>query len=158
YRNLFLTMAIGGLWHGANWTYLVWGCFHGVLLLIERFFKAVGVSLGRMWILKWIITFFLVNVGWVFFRAPHVSTAIVWLQKAFFLTSTHTYDTASILSRNKDRFFAALIIGLLAALLMKNTWQFKYLPSKGRAILLGFLFAICLMYMGEESPFLYFQF
>lgn len=158
YRNLFLTMAIGGLWHGANWTYVLWGCFHGVLLLIERFFKSLGLNLQRFSALKWIVTFSLVNVGWVIFRAPNMATAGVWLKKALFLTSQHTFDLTVIMARNKDRFFVALAIGLLASLFMKNTWQFSFKPTKSRALLLGFLLAVCLMYMGEESPFLYFQF
>lgn len=158
YRNLFLTMAIGGLWHGANWTYLVWGCFHGLLLLIERFFKSLGLSLKKLSLVSWAMTFVLINIGWVFFRAPNVDTALLWLKKALFLTNQRTFDLTLIAARNKDRFFVALAVGLLASLLMKNTWEFSFKPSKRRSILLGFLLALCLMYMGEESPFLYFQF
>lgn len=158
YRNLFLTMVIGGLWHGANWTYVVWGGFHGMLLLVERLLKSLGLSLKKASGVSWFFTFIFVNIGWVFFRSPNLTTAFVWLQKAFFLTAQHTTSVSFIMARNKDRFFAALVVGLLASVFMPNTWNFKFKPAKHRAILLGFLLALCLMYMGEESPFLYFQF
>ncbi len=158
YRNLFLTMAIGGLWHGANWTYLVWGCFHGFLLLTERFVMGRGLNKKILSFAKWPLTFGLVNLGWVFFRSPNLETAILWLKKALFLTSQRSLDMTLIMDRHKDRFFVALIVGFLSALYLKNTWQFSFMPSKGRALLLAFLLSLCLMYMGEESPFLYFQF
>lgn len=158
YRNLFLTMAIGGLWHGASWTYVVWGCFHGVLLIIERCFKSFGLNIKSPNVLKWLITFSFINIGWVLFRSPNLSVAKIWLMKALFLTHEHTFDLAVIAVRNKDRFFVALGVGLLGALAMKNTSQMMFKSTILRSILLGFLLALCLMYMGEESPFLYFQF
>jgi len=78
YRNLLLTMLVGGLWHGANWTFLVWGGYHGVLLAIER---ALGVSRAQegKWSLRYaprcLLTFLLASVGWVFFRAASLRQA-----------------------------------------------------------------------------------
>ncbi|MEK2645187.1 MBOAT family O-acyltransferase [Bdellovibrio sp. BCCA] len=158
YRNLFLTMAIGGLWHGANWTYVIWGCFHGVLLGIERFFKNRGWHVISNKYLSWTLTFFLVCIGWVFFRAHNLEQAILWLQKVFFLNGKVSWDITLIPLKHKDRFFASMGIGLLAALFAKNTWELKFTPSYLRAALLALMFVICLAYMGEESPFLYFQF
>ncbi|WP_339459587.1 MBOAT family O-acyltransferase [Pseudomonas sp. EA_105y_Pfl2_R69] len=74
YRNLFLTMLLGGLWHGANWTFLLWGAWHGTWLAIER---ALGVNAAPNAInpLKWALTFFLVMLGWVIFRAENLDVA-----------------------------------------------------------------------------------
>ena len=74
YRNLFLTMLLGGFWHGANWTFLIWGAWHGIWLAIER---ALGVNAAphRINPLKWALTFFLVMLGWVIFRAENVGVA-----------------------------------------------------------------------------------
>jgi alginate O-acetyltransferase complex protein AlgI len=74
YRNLFLTMLLGGLWHGANWTFALWGAFHGALLAIER---VLGVKAGaaRFRPLRWAATFLLVMLGWVMFRAESVGQA-----------------------------------------------------------------------------------
>jgi alginate O-acetyltransferase complex protein AlgI len=74
YRNLFLTMLLGGFWHGANWTFLIWGAWHGTWLAIER---ALGVNAAPKVInpLKWALTFFLVMLGWVIFRAENLEVA-----------------------------------------------------------------------------------
>lgn len=75
YRNLFLTMVLGGLWHGANWTFIVWGIWHGTLLAIE---KALGLdtSATRFSVTRWLITLVLVMMGWVVFRADSLTAAI----------------------------------------------------------------------------------
>jgi len=74
YRNLVLTMLLGGLWHGANWTFLVWGAWHGGLLAIE---KATGVDTsGKQFSpVRWLLTLLLVMLGWVVFRAESLSVA-----------------------------------------------------------------------------------
>ncbi|NJN47977.1 MAG: MBOAT family protein, partial [Candidatus Competibacteraceae bacterium] len=75
YVNLFLTMLLGGLWHGANWTFVLWGAWHGALLAIER---GLGVRHAKAPYPKWIgfpVTLLFVMIGWVMFRAPDVTTA-----------------------------------------------------------------------------------
>ncbi len=72
YRNLLITMLLGGLWHGANWTFIAWGAYHGLLLAIERMF-GVGRNADRSRLIlvlpRIVLTFGLVCIGWVFFRA-----------------------------------------------------------------------------------------
>ncbi|MDZ4676448.1 MAG: MBOAT family O-acyltransferase [Oligoflexia bacterium] len=158
YRNLLITMAIGGMWHGANWTFFAWGLFHGIILCTERFFKDRNWNLLNNNTVKWMFTFLLVNLGWIFFRAPDFSTAFLWLQKVFLLNGDLTWDVLSLPERHKDRFFIALALSVLLAFFSKNTWEINLKPSRVTALVLGLLFAVCLMYMGDESPFLYFQF
>lgn len=158
YRNLMLTMAIGGLWHGANWTYVVWGIYHGLLLSVERFFSDRHLVFLRNKFVRWIGTFLLVNIGWVYFRAPSLSSASLWLKKVFLLNDDHSWTLYHVALKNKDRFFVALIVAILISLLGKNTWEISFKPSLRNALIMAFLFVICLTYMGEESPFLYFQF
>jgi len=73
YRALLLTMLLGGLWHGAKWTFVVWGLYHGLLLAVYRWLmveRAVALPDGRAWRVAWrIATFHLVCLGWLFFRA-----------------------------------------------------------------------------------------
>ncbi len=83
YVNLFLTMLLGGLWHGANWTFLIWGAIHGVGLGVERFVKerwgergAIGVPKVIVGVLQWILTFSIVCGAWVFFRATSIPNAL----------------------------------------------------------------------------------
>jgi D-alanyl-lipoteichoic acid acyltransferase DltB (MBOAT superfamily) len=74
YRNLMLTMLLGGLWHGAGWTFLVWGGLHGVFLVLHHGWQALtGQSAPRLW--GRALTLLAVLVGWVVFRAPDMATA-----------------------------------------------------------------------------------
>jgi D-alanyl-lipoteichoic acid acyltransferase DltB (MBOAT superfamily) len=72
--NLFLTMLLGGLWHGAAWTFVLWGAYHGALLVVHRLrgeptTPRSGALLAQIW------TFHLVVIGWVLFRAPSLADA-----------------------------------------------------------------------------------
>jgi D-alanyl-lipoteichoic acid acyltransferase DltB (MBOAT superfamily) len=83
YRNLFLTMVIGGLWHGAAITFVVWGAIHGGFLALERIVRErwraqhADPVLPRevTVVLQWLLTFHVVCLGWVFFRSDSVGTA-----------------------------------------------------------------------------------
>lgn len=81
YLNLVIVFLISGLWHGAGWTFLVWGLGHGLIMVIERIAgekRLAKLPKG----LRWIVTFFFVNVLWVFFRAPSVGEALALLKTA----------------------------------------------------------------------------
>jgi alginate O-acetyltransferase complex protein AlgI len=93
YRNLIIVMVLGGLWHGANYTFLIWGALHGGWLVIERLFLEQARSIPvfsrlqaavprLMRGLGWAITMFVVFVGWVFFRADSAGTAVALLKRA----------------------------------------------------------------------------
>jgi len=74
YRNLLLTMLLGGLWHGANWTFIIWGAWHGGILATEKALN-LNVKGNGLNLVKWSITLLLVMIGWVVFRADSVSSA-----------------------------------------------------------------------------------
>jgi D-alanyl-lipoteichoic acid acyltransferase DltB (MBOAT superfamily) len=79
-RNLMLTMVIGGLWHGAAWTFVVWGAIHGGALVAERrwqMHRAATGAVDQPWtsVVRWFITFHVVCLGWIFFRAENFSQA-----------------------------------------------------------------------------------
>jgi D-alanyl-lipoteichoic acid acyltransferase DltB (MBOAT superfamily) len=84
YRNLMLTMLIGGLWHGASWTFVIWGGIHGVGLAVERLMADRRADLGlpepadtpARRLMRWLVTFNIVCFAWVFFRAPNVGRAM----------------------------------------------------------------------------------
>ena len=80
YRNLLIVFFVTGLWHGASWNFIIWGLYHGLFLLIER--AGLGNRLERIWSpLAHIYTLFVVLIGWVFFRAADLTSAIAYLQK-----------------------------------------------------------------------------
>jgi alginate O-acetyltransferase complex protein AlgI len=78
YRNLLITFAISGLWHGASWNFIIWGVYHGIWLVIEGIFKVPRVTplLTLKGMLRWVVTFAIVMGGWVFFRAKTFTGAI----------------------------------------------------------------------------------
>lgn len=83
--NIFVTFLVSGIWHGANWTFIVWGCMHGVLQIVE---KALGWQKfeGKnriVIVLRICVTFLLVNIAWVFFRMPDIGSACTVVEKIF---------------------------------------------------------------------------
>ena len=82
YLNLMITMLLGGLWHGAGWTFVVWGCLHGLYLTANHVWRELKQRMGWRDGGKWsnlaagMLTFLAVVVGWVFFRAENLATAI----------------------------------------------------------------------------------
>src|SRR5574344_2348694 len=74
YSNLLATFVIGGLWHGAGWTFVFWGFLHGMALVIHRAWTKLGFRMNT--ILAWFITFLLINFAWILFRAPDMNTAL----------------------------------------------------------------------------------
>ena len=91
YSNLVITMLLGGLWHGAGWTFVFWGGLHGVYLVINHLYRSIRIGLGHNlkndgWLLRsagWSLTFIGVVVSWVFFRANNFETAISILKAMF---------------------------------------------------------------------------
>jgi hypothetical protein len=75
---LIITFLIGGLWHGAGWTFVFWGFLHGMGLVVNRIWRQTGLSLNRVF--AWFLTFNFVNIAWVFFRARSFGDALAVLK------------------------------------------------------------------------------
>lgn len=73
--NLFFVFLVSGLWHGANWTFIIWGALHGIYLMIEIFTSKVFPNISFPKIIRWIINFTLVSLAWIFFRASNLQEA-----------------------------------------------------------------------------------
>ncbi len=165
YYNLFLTFLVSGLWHGANWTFVIWGAFHGILLVGERITEngrknlqasALVSRIPRIWkFLAMVLTFMLVVIGWVFFRAKDFSQAITVLKKLF-VPDLH-FAMGEVLAFNGPFNFAVslLAIGLLllSYLLPKDL---KMRHSLAFLVVTGIV--ILLFGKGGSSDFIYFQF
>jgi alginate O-acetyltransferase complex protein AlgI len=159
YRNLMLTMLLGGLWHGASWNFVVWGGFHGALLSLERM---LGISPdappGR---LRWLyplragLTFVLVSIGWVFFRAATLKDS-VWIIGQMFGTEPGT----PIIFR--WQMWMAVIMLLLALLEEKFDWFERVVEAPAwvyASAVAVMLLAVELIGVTDVSvPFVYFQF
>ncbi|MDB5049326.1 MAG: hypothetical protein JWO30_2397 [Fibrobacteres bacterium] len=155
-RNLFLTMALGGLWHGANWTFVIWGCYHGTLLVIQRLLpgqERQGNVPDTWRPLRIFFTFHLVCLGWVFFRAESLDMALRFLRRmasgpwdwhpALALTAGGLLVCAGwqiVSEANRARNASGLI------------WQGARLAVTAAGVALAFV------YSTDSAPFLYFQF
>lgn len=170
YINLMLTMVLGGLWHGANWTFILWGLLHGVLLAVERAIGVTGKEGFAIW--RWAPTIIFVILGWVLFRAPDLETAVQYYRGMMGLQG---YGVGDAIAWQLSHFaLSMLAIGTLVAL--AEQWLNKAfgieaiseplkkdrlgpVPFYGVIIvcLLGVLAVVKLM-ADNDSPFLYFQF
>ncbi len=173
YRNLILTMVLGGFWHGANWTFLIWGIWHGGLLAIE---KALNVDTrGRGFVFsKWLLTLVLVMLGWVVFRAENLDVALALYQALWGLVSfsENAYQLSDAYAAqvlNSQLFFLTvswLIIVMRGFSSRKETtdgyglWNPQSLFMKANAVWLLPLFFLAVMKLSAQSysAFLYFQF
>ena len=118
-----MTFLVSGIWHGANWTFIVWGICHGLFQIIE---KALGQqkceygTLGKT--IKIVITFLLVNFAWLFFRMPAISEASGVIGHIF---DIHQSMALEIMSRHV---FLLMIIG--SGLLFVKDWMDEFAPNK----------------------------
>lgn len=148
--NLALTMFLGGLWHGAQWTFVVWGLYHGCLLALHRTFRNLGGEVRAAWLAR-LLTFLGVTVGWVFFRADNLSQAGgVLLSLAGMNGWTGPVPSG--------RHLALLAVALLITQFAPNSFELELRPKRRYAYALAVLFVVALMLLGRTSPFLYFQF
>ena len=155
YVNLFLTMLLGGLWHGANWTFVLWGAWHGAILVLERYWEQrFGSPLLPGW-LRVVKTMLLVMVGWVLFRAADISGAtrmfsgMLGLNGLPFSPSVEWHVTP-------DR-IGILILGI--GLVYAMPWLRRTQGSFARYLLVPlFLWAVATLSSQSFTPFLYFQF
>ncbi|MDI3382815.1 MBOAT family O-acyltransferase [Xenophilus aerolatus] len=179
YLNLFLTMLLGGLWHGAAWTFVIWGALHGAFLAINHLWIA-KVRKGRpasRWTvpLRWLLTFLCVMVAWVVFRADSLTTAMHIYKGMLGLNGTAlTAFTEFNIPYRKPEFFQTLLVGLFICLALPPTITLqRWVPQVQRlvqrpqlsrvATVLIALFCVVLLglsisRLGTYSPFLYFQF
>lgn len=160
YLNLFLTMLLGGLWHGAKWTYVVWGALHGVGLALNRMYRELT---GRTApealatrIVSTVLTFHFVLVAWVFFRAKSFSNARAVFGELATLTHYHP---------NLDpRVLAVLALGLVLhfvpqGLEARARERFSALPGLAQGCaLFALLLFVRRLASAEAVPFVYFQF
>ncbi len=153
-RNLMLTMLLGGLWHGAAWTFVVWGGLHGLALVAHRAWGAVGQRLPGGRVLGTLLTFWFVCVCWIFFRAADFGDAAEALR-------------GFVLFQGGEEALAGLswsLLGGLAAAHAVTRWtgaaeRLRALPPPLFGLLLGALTALALAFTPVTyQPFIYFQF
>jgi alginate O-acetyltransferase complex protein AlgI len=154
-RNLFVTMFLVGLWHGAAWTFIVWGLVHGAYLGGHALLRRVGLT-PRSVAVNRVLTFALVCAAFVIFRSPDLGTAGDILSS---MAGMHGLDPAVRLHALLPLKFVLLTGALLLFVnVAPNTWQIRIQPRVWQGALVGGVAAIAIMTISQPHPFIYFQF
>jgi alginate O-acetyltransferase complex protein AlgI len=167
YRNLMLTFVLGGLWHGAAWTFIVWGAIHGTVLSLEHWRRSVRVSrglsdpvdtVGRRFAQR-IVTFNVVCLAWIFFRAESFDLGIEYLLRI--LDPAHWLDPAPLVTFGV---ILAITIGIAGQYVPRHVTarlmaDFSRLSPVTMGVVIGFaLLVINTLGPRGVAPFIYFRF
>jgi D-alanyl-lipoteichoic acid acyltransferase DltB (MBOAT superfamily) len=174
YVNLFATFLLGGIWHGAGWTFVVWGAMHGFALMVHRFWQKFNIRMNK--ILAWFITFNFINFSWVFFRAKDFDDAIKVLKGMFAGTIVLPHPLINKLEflqkwgvefgggwindiKQEPQIAIWLILGFLITLGFKNSMQLKdtFKPN-WLHLIATILFFLSIFMLYRKSEFIYFNF
>jgi len=173
YTNLFTTFLLGGIWHGAGWTFVFWGMLHGVALVIHRAWKKFGLNMPT--VLAWFITFNFINIAWIFFRALNFDAAIkvlhgmfagalilpAWLENYVGMLKNVgiNFGHWSKIYAHENYMGGAIFVALVIVLLLPNSmqWQKRF---KTNFVYLGLtiLFFLSIFMLYRKSEFIYFNF
>ncbi len=164
YRNLILTMVIGGFWHGASWNFIIWGAYHGGLLAIHRYLSQslkgtpVEEALNQPWLTPFKVgfTFFLVMIGWIPFRAATLSDSWTVFKNLFHLNPV-------VMSHVHSSLLLAMAVSGVLALAQERYQIFERIENMSALKkILYFTTALLLLqlfsYSEKSVPFVYFQF
>lgn len=183
YINLMLTMIIGGVWHGAGWTYFIWGALHGFYLIVNHGWHAVKRSIGLdkmkepflVLLFYRLVIFLAVVIGWVFFRSANLEVALVFITRMFTF-----YDGPALDIINTASGLTVAGLAFLVVFFMPNTQEIvlyvgpesdsqtytvkpsrrflQWQPNLKWATFMSLMFAVCIMLFSQISEFIYFQF
>ena len=163
YINLWLVFLASGLWHGASWGFVIWGAYHGLFLVLERafllkFYDKIG---------KWpsiLITFFLVVIGWIFFRVEKVEDALIYIRHLL------PNDFASAKNFDFEFYFYFVIAAMFAfftsvqigqkiqdAVYIREYNNGKHILMSGISVMM-FLLCVSFITAADFNPFIYFRF
>jgi alginate O-acetyltransferase complex protein AlgI len=165
YRNLMLTMLIGGLWHGASWTFVVWGGIHGVGLAVERLAADRRAAFGlpeppdtamRRFV-RWFVTFHIVCLAWVFFRSPSLARAFDMLGGLFTGWGEPSPLVSGLLIFTIVAMLASQFVPERSMLRIQSAFSTFPLAAQG-VTLAGCFFLIDSLGPTGVAPFIYFQF
>ncbi len=174
YNNLMITFLIGGIWHGAGWTFLFWGFLHGFALVIHRIWQKLNFKMNIF--LAWFITFNFINITWVFFRAKEFEDAIKVLKAMLGLTTISfpiSFESQlsflqeyGIVFRGFGQVFGNfhiiiiwIILGFILIFLPSKKYFIEYnVSERKKAFIIAFMFLYAVFELKKYSEFLYFNF
>lgn len=161
YNNLMITMVLGGLWHGANWTFVIWGFYHGILISVQRFLEERFKFAKKFFagerplatVVTTLLTFHLMCFGWIVFRAESLSRARQVVSNIF----SAGLDTGTV----KIQIVLMLAVAMLSHI-VRGKWKmeewFVRLPAPAQAFGYALATVLIFLFFTKEQRFIYFQF
>ncbi|MCR5801098.1 MAG: MBOAT family protein [Lachnospiraceae bacterium] len=178
YVNIMIVFLVSGIWHGANWTFIIWGLIHGLLMVLCRVGKKIWDKVPK--VIAWFITFALVNMLWVMFYAPSVSDGLyVWkrilMPGGFFGANPVLFECFAleeitlvlglfsaaghfVITHSVINMIAYVVIAFAVCLGCRNLHEENFSPSIGKAVLSALLLVWAVLSFSGVSTFLYFNF
>ena len=164
YFNLFMVFVVTGIWHGAAWTFIVWGLLHGVVRLAEKMLIDRKLLQRIPGILRWLMTMIVIMAGWVLFRAPSLNTAVGYLKAMIGFGNASPYTLEWYYN---GKIIFVTVVAILAAVPWKECFPRLWAKWKDSCLLLWverialvLMLALCIMLAmtSTYSSFIYFQF
>jgi len=166
-RNILITMFLGGLWHGAGWTFIFWGVLHGIFICINHLWRKTNIQLPKF--VNWLLTFNAVNLAWIFFRANSFESAMSIVKAMFDINRfvvPYSYGLgkyidifkhgSKLLLSSRDIVF---IVGcLVIAIIALDKKYVEKINVNVSAVVISLLLLYSILSMGQVTEFLYFQF
>ncbi|MDB9312791.1 MBOAT family protein [Spirulina sp. CS-785/01] len=179
YINLLITMLLGGLWHGAGWNFVVWGGLHGVFLVVNNVGNKFNITMTKL--VSWLLTFLIVVLSWVIFRAPNLQEGFILLKTMLglnglvlptayqsfipsissdWITFQSWLDFQYLPAIGLHKTILILFVILIIVTQSPNTQEImnSFQPKRWFAYTISLLAVLCLLSLNQVSEFLYFQF
>jgi alginate O-acetyltransferase complex protein AlgI len=162
YFNLCFVFLISGFWHGAEWTFIIWGAYHGLFLVMDRIFL-IRLTTGISKTFRIALTFFVVVIGWIFFRSANLSQAVLFLKKMFSFSFETYYPPPHLVTV----FIAAILFSFMPifykfsiAEFSGNTHSLSLRRALVSAAAIVVFMVICVGELASSgfNPFIYFKF
>ena len=165
YFNLSIVFLLTGIWHGATWSFVLWGLFHGLFLIIEKL--GFGKILKKLpQIVRWAYTILIVMLGWVLFRIEEINDAINYIGKLFGAGASNNAHLISYL--NYERILILVLAALFSSTIFKKgrvlldkyniTNTILYKTSADFSLIAMFIYTVIYINSGSYNPFIYFRF
>jgi len=160
-RNFIIVWLLTGIWHGANWNFIIWGLYYAIILLIEKLFlKKISMKIPKLF--KWMYAFILINIGWLIFRIENINSLLDIMNNIISCNNSNIYEFLRSNYNLLDHVIF-LIFGIIFMFPVLNFTK-KYNKSlifefiKNMIILVLFIISIFSLINNSYNPFIYFRF
>ncbi|MGI6608143.1 MAG: MBOAT family O-acyltransferase [Erysipelotrichaceae bacterium] len=162
--NTLIVFLFSGLWHGANWNFILWGLLNGLLSIFDRITERYRKNIHKL--IQWLFTFFLINILWVLFRANSISQWLTIISQMFnfnnlVISEELIHRFIYIKDFPQIKIFLMLmfyLIGFILCLCFENSYKMKHKNNIYTVFYYAFIFIVAFISLGSEAIFVYFDF